>query len=94
MVIVTVKASPKSEHKQDFLNAFNAVSETVYQEDGCLEYEIYQKDAVSSDVFLFERWESQAALDAHLATSHMKEFFEKVSPWFQGENDMQTYEVK
>ncbi|MCT4588756.1 MAG: antibiotic biosynthesis monooxygenase [Carboxylicivirga sp.] len=94
MIIVTVKASPKSEHKQDFLNSFNAVSETVYQEDGCLEYEIYQKDEVSSDVFLFERWESQAALDAHLATPHMKEFFEKVSPWFEVENDMQTYEVK
>lgn len=94
MLIVTVKATPKSEHKQDFLDTFNEVSSTVHQESGCLEYEIYQKEPGSNELFLFERWESQKALDAHLATSHMKEFFEKVSPWFESENDMQIYQIK
>jgi quinol monooxygenase YgiN len=94
MIIVTVKSSPKSEHKQDFIDAFNNLTPTVLQEAGCLEYSIYQKDKKSNDLFLFERWESREALDAHLATDHMKAFFEKVSAWFETENDMQVYEVK
>lgn len=94
MIIVTVKASPKSEHKQDFLEVFNEVSKIVYQEEGCIEYEIYQKDENSNKLFLFERWESQAALDAHLKTKHMQEFFSKTGSWFDTENDMQIYEVK
>ena len=36
-------------------------------EDGCLDY-VLSADPLESDrVVLFERWESQAALDAHLA---------------------------
>ncbi len=36
-------------------------------EDGCLEY-TFAPDPIEPDrVILFERWESQAALDAHLA---------------------------
>ena len=36
-------------------------------EDGCLEY-TFAADPLEADrVILFERWESQAALDAHLA---------------------------
>jgi quinol monooxygenase YgiN len=94
MIVVTVKASPKGEYKQDFLDAFNKVSPLVYKEEGCLEYEIYQKDDGGNNLFLFERWESKQALDAHLKTKHMQEFFAKTGLWFETENDMQIYEVK
>lgn len=36
-------------------------------EDGCLEYTFAPDPLDSGRVILFERWESQAALDAHLA---------------------------
>ncbi|KXX66507.1 putative quinol monooxygenase [Flammeovirga sp. SJP92] len=94
MIIVTVKASPKQGYKKAFLDAFNEVSSLVLQEKGCIEYSIYQKDAVSNHLFLFEKWESQEALDEHMATDHMKDFFTKVTPWFEGENDMEVYQIK
>ncbi|TKG93976.1 antibiotic biosynthesis monooxygenase [Puteibacter caeruleilacunae] len=94
MIIVTVKSAPIEGRKEDFLKEFNAITETVRQENGCIEYEIYQKDEQSNILFIFEKWESQEALDAHLATPHMKAFFEKVTPWFDNENDMSVYEVK
>ena len=77
MVIVTVKSTPKTEFKNDFLTAFKDVAKTVRTEVGCIEYEIYQKNTESNDLFIFERWESREALDAHLKTKHMAEFFEK-----------------
>lgn len=94
MIIVTVKAKPKSDHKQDFINAFHAVSQLVYKEKGCIEYEIYQKNTNSSDIFLFERWESQEDLKAHLESDHMKDFFAMTKSWFNHEPEIKTYEVK
>jgi quinol monooxygenase YgiN len=38
-------------------------------EDGCLEYVIAPDPVEESRVVLFERWTSQAALDAHLAAA-------------------------
>ncbi len=38
-------------------------------EDGCLEYTFAADPLEPNRVILFERWESQAALDAHLAAT-------------------------
>ena len=40
-------------------------------EDGCLEYVMAADPLEATRVVLFERWESQAALDAHLATQRL-----------------------
>lgn len=90
MVIVTVKSTPKSEFKSNFLIEFNEVALKVRKEEGCLEYEIYQKEA---DLFVFERWESRDALDAHLKTEHMAEFFSKTADWFESEKELKIYQV-
>lgn len=94
MVIVTVKSNPKPEFKSDFLKAFNEVAREVRQEEGCMEYQIYQKDKDSTDLFVFERWESRDHLDAHLKTDHMAKFFEKTGDWFAEEKELKIYEVK
>jgi quinol monooxygenase YgiN len=69
------------------------VAKLVREEDGCIEYQIYQKDLESSDLFVFERWESREALDAHLKTKHMAEFFETTGSWFESEKELKIYEV-
>lgn len=94
MVIVTVKSNPRPEFKENFIQAFNEVSLLVHKEEGCLEYKIYQKNATSTELFVFERWETREALDAHLATEHMKAFFTKTDKWFDGEKELLVYEVK
>ena len=73
--------------------AFKDVTKTVRTEVGCIEYEIYQKNTESNDLFVFERWESREALDAHLKTKHMAEFFEKTGDWFDSEKELKIYEV-
>lgn len=94
MVIVTVKSNPKPEFKDEFLKAFNEVSKEVHKEDGCIEYEIYQKNPESTALFVFERWESREHLDAHLKTDHMLKFFEKTGDWFAEEKELIIYDVK
>jgi quinol monooxygenase YgiN len=43
----------------------------THAEPGCKRYDLYESDT-KGRFFLSERWESQAALDLHLATPHFK----------------------
>ena len=67
MVIVGGRFEVNPEERDAFLTERHEIMRTSRGEDGCLEY-TYAADPLEADrVILFERWESQAALDAHLA---------------------------
>ena len=48
---------------------------TLADDEGCLRYEWYRSSEPQT-YMLFERWTSQAAVEAHLATPRMKAMFE------------------
>lgn len=58
-----------------------AIAEVVRksrEEDGCLAYSL-ARDVADPDLFiLYERWESEAAFNAHFASPHVQEFAELV----------------
>ena len=43
----------------------------THAEPGCKRYELYESDATGR-FYLYETWESQAALDQHMASPHFK----------------------
>lgn len=92
MIIVTVKSKTKPEYSDQYLTEFNKTSIEVRQENGCLEYELYQCSANSSEFFLFERWESKNHVDVHLKTKHMIEFLAKTENWFESK-EVKIYEI-
>ena len=94
MLIITIKANPLAHFKQAFTEEFKQLAKIVRKEDGCLEYELYQKDLLATELFLFERWDSQEALDAHMKTEHMEKFFTLTKEWFGTENEMKIYQVE
>ena len=67
MIIVGGRFEVDPESRDAFLDEHHELMRTSRSEDGCLEY-TFAADPLEPDaVILFERWESQAALDAHLA---------------------------
>ena len=67
MVIVGGRFEVNPQERDAFLAERHEIMRTSRGEDGCLEY-TFAADPLEADrVILFERWESQAALDAHLA---------------------------
>ncbi len=74
MIIVagTISIDPS-----DF-EAYRAVSATMInatlQEDGCVAYNFAQSVVDPTEVRIFEIWESQEHLDAHVRTPHMATF--------------------
>lgn len=55
-----------------FLPVMRANVAASRQEAGNLSFDVYQREEGGSDLFLFERWESPAALDAHMQTPHLR----------------------
>ena len=51
----------------------NGIAQRVRAEAGCERYEYFFPMADEETVLLIDRWESQAALDAHHKTEMMKE---------------------
>jgi len=84
-VIATITVAPG--RRDDFLAAFHELMPKVQAEDGCLEYgpAVDVETPISAQTFkghdvvtVIEKWESVAALQAHLDAPHMQEYREQV----------------
>lgn len=83
MIYVVVSTRMKPGKLQEFVDQFKTLAETVRKEKGCVQYvaavdletglppQTLDKDVVT----ILEKWESMEALQAHLATPHMADFF-------------------
>jgi quinol monooxygenase YgiN len=77
-VIATIETLPG--RRDDLLKVFEGLVPKVHAEQGCIEYAamIDLPNALTplreNVVTVVEKWENLAALEAHLASSHMAEF--------------------
>ena len=63
------------------------------KEEGCVSYELLQNRADPTDFTFVEEWASDAALEAHFATEHIRNALLKVPDLCAGEPDIRTYRV-
>jgi quinol monooxygenase YgiN len=88
-VIASVRCKPGQ--RDAFLREFHAIVPLVLQEDGCLEYGpnvdattgIDNQHLDPNRVTILEKWESVAALKAHLVAPHMLEYRPKVKEFIE-----------
>jgi quinol monooxygenase YgiN len=88
-VIATIRTAPG--RQDDFLAAFGELVPDVRAEAGCIEYgpavdlDTSVSPPTRADVVtVIEKWESVAALEAHLAAPHMKRYRERVKDIVMG----------
>lgn len=93
MVIVAVKPKIKEEFIEDYINLFEEVQKHVLNEMGCYDYNL-NIDTVTGELFLFERWECQDDISAHLETEHMKKYFEKTAHMKEVDAEVSFYNVE
>jgi quinol monooxygenase YgiN len=82
----------KPDKMDQMLEALNAFMPKVRTEPGTLEYVIYRGVQDPNMVFFFERYQDQAAMDAHWATGEFKAFQEAMGPCLDGEPIMGVVE--
>lgn len=71
----------------------NDLVEPTRNELGCISYELLQNRTDQTDFTFVEEWESDAALDAHLTTKHIKDARTKLPGLVSGEPDIRRYSV-
>lgn len=90
-VVATLRVDPA--RRSEFLAAFAELTPLVRAEDGCLEYgaaidqptDIGPQEPAGDDaVIVIEKWQTVAALEAHLAAPHMAEFRDKTADMSRG----------
>jgi len=72
VVAGTITLDPKQRAAAEA--AFDRMRAATLEEPGCVSYQAYLDRHDPGTVFIFEKWQSQEALDAHFATPHMAAF--------------------
>ncbi len=62
-------------------------------EAGCVVYELMQNRADPTDFTFVEEWESDAALDAHLSSVHIRDARSRLPNLLAAEPDIRRYSV-
>jgi quinol monooxygenase YgiN len=62
-------------------------------EDGCIIYQLLQNQEDPTDFTFVEEWESNAKLDAHLASAHLQEALPKLNGALAASPDIRRYRL-
>jgi quinol monooxygenase YgiN len=65
--------------------------EPTLAEDGCIVYELFQNNSDPADFTFVEEWTDDAALDAHLESSHLIDAKTKFGDLLAAEPDIRRY---
>ena len=67
--------------------------EPTRKEAGCLTYELWQNKSNETDFTFVEVWSSEAALDAHAASQHLKAVAAELQGLVTGPTDVRRYDL-
>lgn len=93
MIIVTMKARLKEEHRDTALEAACKVSDDTLKEAGCIDYRFWVSPTDPNTLLLLEQWEDQAALDVHMTQPSLGELGAALGPALDGAPDVIKHEV-
>jgi quinol monooxygenase YgiN len=71
-VIAHMRAKPGKE--DELRRELEALVEPTTQEDGFVNYDLHVAVSDDGSFYLYENWESEEKLDAHLETPHLERF--------------------
>ncbi len=74
MIVVAGTVTFDAAHQRTVIAAANRVAEITRTEEGCISYEFFADLNRPGRMLVFEEWETEEALDAHLVTAHLAEF--------------------
>ncbi len=67
-ISVVAQIRAKSGHEDEVRSMFEKLAGPSQKETGCLKYNVFEDKHYTGSFFTYEEWESEAALDTHLAT--------------------------
>ena len=93
IIRVVAHLTAKPDRIEETRAALEACIDPTREEEGCILYELMQNNADPTDFTCVEEWTSDAALDLHLQTPHLKELQSKADQLFAAPPDIRRYTV-
>ena len=93
MMVVAGTARLKSGTEESVKALIREVVEATRPEDGCLSYTFFFEIDDTTLMHVFEEWESEAHLDAHLALPHTQKFLGSLGEYLAEAPDVKRYIV-
>lgn len=90
-VVARVIARP--EKVEEVKSILIKLVEATRQEEGCITYELLQNHEDVTDFTFVEEWESQALLEAHLASVHIAQAQSQLEGAIAAEPDIRLYRL-
>ena len=94
MIVIAGKIQVKPERRDEARKAALDMVEATRREAGCVSYAFYADLVEPATFFLFEEWESDAALGAHFQTEHMARFQQQIPPLIASPPAIKRYVVE
>lgn len=93
MLVVAVTYKAKRGMREEALRAARKCTEKTRSESGNHDYTFYSGIDDSETFFLFEKWESKAALDNHLQSKHLASFRAELSDLLERPATIRVFEA-
>lgn len=90
-VVARVVAMP--EYVEQVKAILMELIEPTRKRKGCIQYQLLQNHAESTDFTFVEEWTDNAALDAHLASDHIETASAKLEGLIASEPDIRLYKL-
>lgn len=94
MIIVAGTVSIDPSDFEAYREAAEVMIAATLEEDGCHVYNFAQSVVDASEVRVFEIWESEDHLKAHMQTPHMAVWRSALADLKMGARDLATYEAE
>lgn len=73
-VLVTARLIVRPESREAFVEGARACIDATRREAGCLFYDLHESITEPGSFVYVEQWRDRAALDAHMAETHLRAF--------------------
>ncbi|MBY8975539.1 antibiotic biosynthesis monooxygenase [Rhodobacteraceae bacterium NNCM2] len=75
------KITPKPEHLDRARSAIEGILALTRQEPGCRHFSLHRGEPGDGSLYLYERWDDDAALESHYAQDYTKAVFAAYEGW-------------
>jgi quinol monooxygenase YgiN len=93
MILITARAKVKADQRDMALAAAADMCKASGAEDGCLEYSFWIAGEDDLTLMIFEKWDNEEALTAHMSTPHMATFIGAIGQVLDGGMDALKHQV-
>jgi quinol monooxygenase YgiN len=91
--MIIAKVSIKPENTADFIKAAQGIIKSSNEEEGCIEYQLFQSPYDQTSFVFVEKYVNQAAIDHHFGAPYFKEFGSTISGWTNGPAEIKIYDI-